>query len=346
MWIGAAYAITGVVVSPYLYFALAHGFPHLPPAWPTRYSTDLINFVIPTKVALLSGGPFAHLSYQLKAGLAEEGAYLGLLLVVVALFAVARWRTFLGKLLIITFAIICILSLGPTMQFRGHHLFPMPWRLVSRLPLLSNILPGRFMLFGWLVVALIVALWLSAAGRGRKAVAKWTVVGLSAVLLFPNLWAPLWKSPVQVPPFISQGTYRNYIVPGKNTLAIPFGSHGFSMLWQADAHMDFTLVGGYVACVIPAEFQRWPIVYTLLTKRWIPDWDRQLKGFLATHDVGTILVREGSSPFWNVLLSVLHARPVTVGGVVVYRPSPQVLDPYRNMAPDDSKRRILSNKCS
>src|SRR2546430_6663930 len=219
----------------------------------------------------------------------------------------------------------------------------MPCRLVARLPLLSNILPGRVMLFGWLVVALIVALWLSAAGRGRKAMAKWAVVGVSAVLLFPNLWAPLWKSPVQVPPFISQRTYRNYIVPGKNTLAIPFGSHGFSMLWQADAHMDFTLVGGYVACVIPAEFQRWPIVYSLLTKRWIPDWDRQLKGFLATHDVGTILVREGSSPFWNVLLSVLHARPVMVGGVAVYRPSPQMLDPYRYMAPHDSTRRCTTN---
>src|SRR5207249_616051 len=137
---------------------------------------------------------------------------------------------------------------------------PLPWGAVSRLPLVDNALPARFILYAWLAVALMVAIWLSTGATGRRAVVKWSVVALSAVLLFPNLGVPLWRSGSHVPPFIASGLYRSYIAPGQNVLVIPAGSRGFSMQWQAETGFAFSMSGGYVSCAVPPEFQRWPIM--------------------------------------------------------------------------------------
>ena len=41
----------------------------------------------------------------------------------------------------------------------------MPWAIFDRLPLLSIALPVRFMMYAFLVVAVMVAMWLAVAPR-------------------------------------------------------------------------------------------------------------------------------------------------------------------------------------
>jgi hypothetical protein len=344
---GVAYLAAGVVVSPYLYYALAHGLPPSFPAWPTRYSSDLLNFMWPTRVAAVNGGTwFQAVAHHFRAGLGEEGAYFGLLLIVVGAFAMKQWRTLSGKLLTITFVIVSILSLGPRLHLDGTATIPLPWAGVSRLPLADNALPARFILYAWLAVALMVAIWLSTGAKGWTTGVKWAMVGLSAALLFPNLSAPLWRSSDHVPPFISNGTYRSYIVPEENVLVIPAGSRGFSMLWQAQTGFAFSMSGGYVSCAIPPEFQRWPIMYTFLSGRLIPNYGRQLVSFLAANHIGTILVADYAVGPWTGLFGTLHTTPVNVGGVTVYRPSPDSLAPFRDAKPDGSQLAAISQKCA
>jgi hypothetical protein len=346
-WIGLAYLATTVIVSPYLYYALAHGLPPSFAAWPARYSSDLMNFVWPTRIAAINGGAgYQAVVHHFRAGLGEEGAYFGPLLIVVGVFAATRWRTLSGKLLTITFLVVSIFSLGPRLHLDGTSTVPLPWGAVSRLPLLDNALPARFIVYAWLAVALMVATWLGTASTGRRAGARWAVVGLSAALLFPNLAVPLWRSGDHVPPFIADGIYRSYIVPGQNVLVIPAGSRGFSMLWQAETNFAFSMSGGYLSCAYPPEFQRWPIMYTFLSGRLIPDYRRQLREFLAANDIGTVLLVDGATGPWTALFGTLQTSPVDVGGVTVYRPSPESLAPYRDAVPDGSQLAAISDKCS
>jgi hypothetical protein len=345
--IGVAYLAAGVIVSPYLYYAVVHGLPPSFPAWPTRYSSDLLNFVWPTRVAAVNGGAgFQAIARHFRAGLGEEGAYFGLLLVVVGAFALRQWRTLAGKLLTITFLIVSILSLGPRLHLDGTAKIPLPWGAVSRLPLADNALPARFVLYAWLAVALMVAIWLSTGPKGRWTGTRWAVVSLSAALLFPNLSVPLWRSSDHVPSFISTGTYRSYIAPGQNVLVIPAGSRGFSMLWQAKTNFAFSMSGGYVSCAIPPEFQRWPIMYTFLSGRLIPDYPRQLLAFLAANHIGTILVADDAVGPWTLLFATIPTTSFQVGGVTVYRPSTESLAPFRDAKPDGSQLAAISQKCA
>ncbi len=344
-WTALAFAVAGVVLSPYLYFALAHGFPRQYATWPSRYATDLLNLAVPTKTAWIGRGPWAPVAARFKAGLAEEGAFLGPLLIVVVAYAIKQWRTAVGKILLVTLGVVILAALGPLLRIGGTGRYYLPWHLLVNVPLISNALPARFIMYAWVIVALIAAIWLSTAHSGRQAWTRWAIVGACALALYPNLGAPLWRAPVREPSFFASDTYPRYLVPGKNTLVIPFGSRGFSMLWQARTGLDFTMTGGYVACLIPEEFQRWPIVYSFLTAKPIPDQNTQLLAFLAAHDVGTVVVQDGLDGFWESLFSPL-GQWTDVGGVRVYRPSPRLVAGYQDVPPDGSRAEALSHKCS
>ena len=89
-----AYAVTAVIVSPYLYYAFQPGgLPIL--VWRTdMFSNDLLGFVIPTEVTKLGGTSFLSTSGRFTAGIVEGGAYFGLpLIAMICLGARRRWRT-------------------------------------------------------------------------------------------------------------------------------------------------------------------------------------------------------------------------------------------------------------
>ncbi len=138
------------------------------------------------------------------------------------------------------------------------------------------------------------------------------------LLLMPNLTRGWWFSTVDTPRFFTAGSFRRHLSSGEITLVLPYGSNGNSMLWQAQSEMYFRMAGGFLG-LAPAEFGRWPIAESLYSGEPCFDFARQLKFFLAAHDVGTIVVAQEARRTWPGLLAPVHLASVEVDDVMLYQ---------------------------
>jgi hypothetical protein len=327
-----AYGAAVIALSPYLYSILAPGVPRTPFSDPEVYTSDLLNFVIPTPLTLVGGAALEPITRAFSGNYGEEGAYLGVpLLLVVALFAQSHWRRPGGKLLLYLLGTIALASLGPTLHIAGHRIAPLPWTLVLRIPVLNNALPGRFIVHASFVVAIVVAMWLNTAGVATRK--KWLLVSLGAITLMPNLWYPGWATPATTPPFIADRLYKGYLHEGETVLVIPYGANGNGMLWQAETEMHFRMAEGVGTGSIPRDFFRWPINYTFYSGHLIPDYAVQLKAYLAAHAVRKILVVDGTPGPWPQLFATLETEPVRRGGVSLYEVPQRILSTAGSLTP-------------
>ena len=318
-WLGVAYVVTGAVVSPYLYAMAAYPTPfRVVPVHFVRASTDLANLVIPNSVTALGNGSFRDIAVHFARPLPVGGSYIGIILLAVLLhFAWSARRTMVGKLLIATFLVILLFSLGPVLKLSGPTGVPMPWKLFMKLPLIHRALPGRFMMYGFLVLAVVVAIWVTVGGR--LAWARWLVAAAGAVLLLPNLGLS-FAAKAEPPPFFAEGLYRRVLSPGEMVVpsAIPVAR---SMLYQAETGMYFRIPAGYFGSSPPGVAQR--RIARAVTTGHPPLFQAPMvRKFLVSKGVGAILVITGR-PFrieeWKRFLRFLHVRPVRLGGVTVYR---------------------------
>jgi len=341
--VAIAYALAALVVSPSLYRFFTGGFLGGPVFSPATFSSDALNILIPTPISLASH--FLSTGNKIFSGNLSEGtAYLGLpLTAVIVAFGVARWRTRTGKLLVAIVAAIGVASLGPVLHVGGRTWVQMPWALFLHVPILNVALPVRFMGLAVLPIAVIVALWLAAAGPHRWV--KWTLATLSVMALLPNVWNFAWAQRVDTPPFFLGKLYREYIPAGSTVLVIPFDGLGNAMLWQAQSGMYFRSAAGNVGFV-PKEAASWPILDTFACATLIPERAIQLKAFLAAGQIQTIVVDDRVPGPWPALFGVLRTAPVRVGGVVVYRVPASILATYRNLTPIDMVRRVAVDQFS
>ncbi|HEX4210373.1 MAG TPA: hypothetical protein VHY56_08270, partial [Candidatus Binataceae bacterium] len=95
-----------VLLLPYLYSMFAHGVPPTPINSPVAYSTDLVNFVVPTPTALIGvTAPLKAITERFSGNFGEAGGYIALpLLVIVALYACAHWSETAPRLLLLMLA--------------------------------------------------------------------------------------------------------------------------------------------------------------------------------------------------------------------------------------------------
>ena len=318
-WVLAAYVVAGAMVSPYLFYLFKSPLP-VRAGWPATHSTDLLNLFLPTRTTLIGHDVFSARTSAFTAGLAEEGAYLGPLLLIVAWFGATQWRTVAGRVLLASAGIVVLLSLGPTLHVGGSESVPLPWTLATQAGLLQAALPSRFMLFAWLAVAIMAALWLAA--RGRRPWMRWAIAALCAIVLLPNLAAPLWRASDRAPAFFRDGSAARYLSLRTNTLVIPFGGRGLSMIWHTESGLSFPIVGGYVNRETAPWYLRWRVVRTFLNGRIVPDYARALRAFLIGERVGAIVVADHTAGPWGRLFGSLGVRPIHVGGVTLYRAPP------------------------
>ncbi len=336
----AAYALMLLLVSPYLYFMLSYALPH-GQIWSTDlFSTDALNFLIPTQVnALGQLRVLRPISAKFPGNVFERSAYIGPgLLAVVAAYARRHWREPFGKLLIDSLIIICVLSLGPFLHVSGNSICPLPGKLFSVLPALDKALPARFMMYAFLVIAVIASVWLATSPASR--LTKNIAAALIVIFSLPNLDAAYWTAKVDTPEFFSSGLYRRYIAPGANVLVTPYFILGNSMLWQAQTEMYFRMAGGWMG-PLPEEYRRWPIVNALAGPAYVPDARAQLMSFLSSHDVGAIVVGDNDPDraLWRSLLAPLTFPPLEIGGVTLYRMPPETLARYGGMSAVEAETR-------
>jgi hypothetical protein len=232
--------------------------------------TGVLFIIAPLAGAPLSGiavpGSYGSLGnayvrfggYLGRAGPPQDYLGAGLLFSSAASVVLGRRRP-LTWLLTLLGVVALWLSLGPYAIHapRWFYRVWLPWRDLSKLPLLKEILPDQIAPFIALFVAFLLAVGLDAlyvhhrratswmASR-RRAVAVTATVAVALVAVVPvfvTFGAPLWVVPVKVPPYVR--TVAPTLPARTVVLTVPFAVSGSTqpMLWQALDDMHFDLAG-------------------------------------------------------------------------------------------------------
>jgi hypothetical protein len=211
---------------------------------PGVYVNDLLGFVVPSNLLALSGGPTGAITGRFTGNISETDAYVGVpLIALLAVACVLGWRRPLIRWVAPLAAAAALLSLGPQLHVAGAVLpVPLPGALVDRLPLMESAVPSRLMLFAYLGIAIVLADFVSAAGRRRG-----LALAAVAVALVPLV--PRWPYPsteARVPAFFQPGGDAARLSTGDVVLVAPYADHlsSAAMLWQAGAGYRFQMPEG------------------------------------------------------------------------------------------------------
>jgi hypothetical protein len=318
-----SYIFAGLLVAPFLavMFVQTEPFQGLDLIYG---STDLLNFVLPTQVTWLGGSASATLSHRFTGSVSGQSAYFGIpLLIILVWFVIERRGTVSGRLLGISFAVICMLSLGPVLKIAGRESIWLPWELGGGIPLMEKALPGRFILYAFLAVAVALALWLGGTHERRRSPQRWLRWGLALlaiVFMVPTDRDWVWGSALRLPDFFSSGAYTRFIMPGDNVLIIGTGTAAEPMVWQADGDFRFDLAAAYTGGV-PPDLAHDPLRPYLQHQECVPVADSSdLREFLLDHDIDLVVAykREKRCPTLD-----LGALPVDVLDVRIYGLQPK-----------------------
>ena len=318
----AAYGVMAVVCSPYLYYsfsgtALNNG----------QFAADALNFVIPTWITRIGSDRFFSVSTAFPGNLVEQGAYLGLpLIVIVAAYAIQSWRTRAARILLAVLVVAVAWALGDHLYIDGHPTIALPWLLLWHLPLLKQVITVRIGVYVSLVCAVIASLWLAAATRHRWR--RWLLAALAVVFLAPNINARLpgtsvlmYNVRLTTPTFFATPLYRRYLRRGEVVLPLPYASYGYSLLWQARTDMYFRLASAhfrYPPASYPQEITNELMERTAVT----PNAPSLLRSFIISERVSAAVADPTASGPWLAVLGRLGLRPLSIGGVLLYRIPP------------------------
>jgi hypothetical protein len=212
-----------------------------------RYVNDLASFVVPSSVNLLSTAGSRHLTSGFSGYDGESGAYLGVPLLLLLLFA--AWRLRRRALLLGVLGIAAaVFSLGPHLRVLGHDTgILLPWVIPNHLPLLENAVPDRFNLYVWLAAAALLALaideFVVRPPLGSRLLAV-VVVGAALVAILP---APTPTEVVKTPAVLtSEVVLRRYVPPGSTVLIEPSTDGQVGMYAQARSGFAYRIPDGGV----------------------------------------------------------------------------------------------------
>jgi hypothetical protein len=314
-----ALAACGFLSLPYLIHAFVLTGPsYAPERSPFSQAADLLNFVIPGHATWLRPPGSSSIASNFTANPVEAGAYLGLpLLLIVGLAAFGR-RSRTMSLLLLTFAAVALCSLGSRVRLDGQALTPGPWELPAKLPITRAILPVRLSMFVALLAALLCALWLTESNR--RAPVRWALALAAAVVIFPTPSRAFWTTDVPNPAFFASKENQRALRSSDIALVFPFGKAGWSMLWQAENHMRYRMVGGHLGNRPPDEARWNDLLRALISGRHLPaNADHAFPHFLRAHRVTTVVVAPGTKPTLRRLVQTLPVPATSYADVLVYR---------------------------
>jgi hypothetical protein len=181
----------------------------------------------------------------------EDDTFFGLpMLVLVVVGTVLLWRrSVAARATAITGLLMLVVSLGTRVRVGGVVTsFPLPFGLISRLPIINLVSVVRFGMVAATIVGVLLALSVDRARelplRGRP----WFWAGL-VVALVPVLPKPLPIVPADpVPAFLTRGMWRPYVSGGRTVVPVPLPevtSGRTAMRWVALTHLEFEAPRGY-----------------------------------------------------------------------------------------------------
>lgn len=313
--VGVAYALAIVCALPYLAYALTH----VPPGFarsPALSSLDLVGLVVPRAGQTFGLGWLAHYTAPLPPP--GKDGYVGVPLVALAVaLAIVTWQRKSTRFLLVMLLLLILGALGPVVHVHMHQVVGVPWARLWSLPIVRSAYPARLMVFAFLVLAVMVALWLAGSSRWRWA--RWLLALLAIAAIAANMPKLELQTGPGLPAFVTTGEYRHYLAPGDTVVVISRRGNA-GLLWQAETDFYLRLAGGYLNRAIDGS--ELPAQVADLARGHLTDGHiREFRTFMKRARVAAILVEAGRAGRWPVILSELNLRGETTGGVILYRTS-------------------------
>ena len=137
-----------------------------------------------------------------------------------------------------------ILSLGPTLHsFSYQNGLSMPFKLIDKLPVISNALPARLSI----LTLLLIILYLSSK-KFSDLLSPYLSIGIPALIFISLLMAPLnYDAKNSLTPQAVESQRFCNLAEGKNVYIIPIPRPGYvgGMLWQSMCKQEFKTYGTY-----------------------------------------------------------------------------------------------------
>jgi hypothetical protein len=340
-----AYAGAIILSSPYLIYSLKH-YPGYLQRENAAYSTPLIRLIVPASDKMFGLTPLIRYSnHLLRTGIES---YVGIPLIVILLaLAAFAWRSRITRLLLIGFVFVIALAVGPHVVVTStRHTYTLPWAGLWKLPFARSAEPTRFIVFGALVLAIALALWLAAPAKGKlQLAARWSIGLLAAAVIIsdsytsyidvhpvpPGYITESGMHPVnQLPAFITDGMYRRYLRPGE-IVVILTGRGNAGMLFQAASGFYYRIAGGYINASLTPTDALPPYVVLLAhpSKAAI----RKFDDYARWQGLGALVVEHTWARPWMRNLPGLGMHGTSVGGVTIYPMAPWLASQARLTGP-------------
>lgn len=323
----ASYALSAIILSPFLYHIIV-GLKSVPKVIndPSLFSADVMNYMIPMFFTRFGGDVFREMTVRFNPSLAESGAYLGIVLILITIFSgLERTGERWGKALLFITAFTVISSLGPHLRINGVDTkIPLVWDLFVRLPLLKHALPVRFTMYVALAVCIWLACWLSNGTLSAKQkLMRYALAFIGIVMMIPSPKAYSWGQ-VDTPAFFEKQNIAKHLNPGDTVVVLPYGYLGNSMFWQYKSGMYFRIAGGYVGYT-PDSFAKWPIVQAFYSTNENQPYDvsyfsNELAGFCASHNIKAIIAEPGvNTAILKSLRALNWEEHINADGVEIFK---------------------------
>ena len=278
------YGLAALLSAPLLYYALSD-FERGSINQPALFDGDLLNLVVPTSLTAIGGPNFQWVTSHFPANEPEQGAYIGIpVLVLVAWYALRERRARSTWFLLALLGASVLATLGTELVVDGRPLVRLPWAELANAPLFDNVLPVRLALFSSLATSAAVALWVA----GSRGLPRALLPALAVASVAPAAWHAYWKSIPERWPFFTQAQYATCFARGETIAVFPYGFWGNSMLWQAESGFYFRLAEGYLRPKPPPSYLADPAVLELTYTTGHPSM-RELLAFVRDKKVDRIV---------------------------------------------------------
>ena len=297
--VGIAYLITFVCATPWLTYALNHRPPKGYGQTPIGTAVDLVGLVVPRPGQTFGWSWLAH--YAAPLSIAGRDGYVGIpLLMIVAAFAVAGWSRKITRFLIVMIVLLIVGALGPVLHVGGSEVTSLPWSRLWLLPIVSSAYPARLMVFVFLALAVMIALWL--ARPARRPWSRWLLAALAIAFMAANTPALTLTSQPGVPAFVTTGEYKHYVAPG-GTVVVISGRGNAGLLWQAETDFYPRLAGAYLGSLLSRQTDLPTPVADLASSPLTPLDIARFHQYLSAAQVSAILVEARWAGHWPALLA-------------------------------------------
>ena len=252
----------------------------------------------------------------------EFDGYIGIPLLLLALACAAFcWSRRITRFLAVMLIVVIAGALGPALYVGGRRVTGLPWASLFQLPVVRGAFPSRLMVFAFLILAVMIALWLaSPARRWQAQLARWALAVLAVAAVTADVPA-LSINRSGTPAFIAAGQYRTYLAPGA-TVVVASTRGNAGMRWQADADFYFRLAGGFVNRAFNGDTDLPPPVAHLAHHPVTPASISSFHQYVTTDKISAILVDARSAPEWSWKLRRVGLHPLEngrpIGGVIIY----------------------------